>query len=97
MKATEDHGITPQAIQKAKKAILGEESMPVLEANAYVEGMTPSLVADPVEKYMSKSEIEKTIESTRKEMLKAAKNLEFIEAAQLRDEIVRLEQLLETR
>ncbi len=97
MKYNEEHGITPQAIQKAKKAILGEESMPVLEANAYVEGMTPSLVADPVEKYMSKSEIEKTIESTRKEMLKAAKNLEFIEAAQLRDEIVRLEQLLETR
>lgn len=97
MQYNEEHGITPQAIQKAKKAIMGEEAMPILEANAYVEGIAPSLVADPVEKYMSKSEIEKTIESTRKEMLKAAKNLEFIEAAQMRDEILRLEKLMETK
>ncbi|MDO5569963.1 MAG: excinuclease ABC subunit UvrB [Bacteroidales bacterium] len=96
MKYNEEHGITPTAIQKAKKAIMGESDMPELEAGVYVESLTPSLVADPVEKFMSKNEIKKTLEMTRKEMLEAAKNLEFIEAARLRDELVRLEKLLET-
>lgn len=94
MKYNEDHNITPQAIQKAKKAIMGEEMMPTLEANAYVEQMTPSFAADPVIQYMTKDQLVKTIEAQKKEMAKAAKNLEFIEAARLRDEIIRLEDLL---
>lgn len=94
MKYNEDHGITPQAIQKAKKAIMGEELMPALEANAYVEQMSPSFAADPVIQYMTKEQLVKTIDAQKKEMAKAAKNLEFIEAARLRDEIIRLEDLL---
>lgn len=94
MKYNEDHGITPQAIQKAKKAIMGEELMPALEANAYVEQMSPSFAADPVIQYMTKEQLVKTIEAQKKEMAKAAKNLEFIEAARLRDEVIRLEDLL---
>ena len=94
MKYNEDHGITPQAIQKAKKAIMGEEIMPTLEANAYVEKMAPTFAADPVIQYMTKEQLTKTIEANKKEMAKAAKNLEFIEAARLRDEIIRLEDLL---
>ncbi|MEG1585782.1 MAG: excinuclease ABC subunit UvrB [Bacteroidales bacterium] len=94
MKYNEDHGITPQAIQKAKKAIMGEEIMPALEANAYVENMAPSFAADPVIQYMTKEQLTKTIQANKKEMAKAAKNLEFIEAARLRDEIIRLEDLL---
>ncbi|MEG1615684.1 MAG: excinuclease ABC subunit UvrB [Bacteroidales bacterium] len=97
MKYNEDHGITPQAIVKARKAILGEEIAAIVEPNAYVEGMAPALVADPVEKYMSVGQIEKEIENVRKQMMKAAKNLEFIEAAQLRDEIIRLENLLASK
>ena len=94
MKYNEDHGITPQAIQKAKKAIMGEELMPALEANAYVEQMSPSFAADPVIQYMTKEQLVKTIEAQKKEMAKAAKNLEFIEAARLRDEVIRLEDML---
>ncbi|MGL4294018.1 MAG: helicase-related protein, partial [Bacteroidales bacterium] len=97
MKYNEQHGITPQAIQKAKKAIMGDEAIPVLEANAYVENMSPTFAADPIIPYMTKEQLKKTIEANKKEMARAAKNLEFIEAARLRDEIIRLEDLLEKK
>jgi excinuclease ABC subunit B len=89
------NNITPQAINKAKKSILGNTQM--TERNklkAYVEPEMFSLVADPVIQYMSKPQLEKTIENTRKAMLQAAKKMEFIEAAQYRDELVRLEEML---
>ncbi len=64
------------------------------KTKAYTEPEMLSLVADPVIQYMSKPELEKTIEHTRKAMLQAAKKMEFIEAAQYRDELVRLEDML---
>lgn len=97
MKYNEEHGIVPQALQKAKKSIMGEETISTAEPYAYVEGKTPALVADPVEQYMTPDQIRKEIENVKKEMMKAAKNLEFIEAAQMRDEILRLEKLLESK
>ena len=51
----------------------------------------PSVLADPVVQYMNTAQLERTIKSTRKEMEKAAKALDFIEAARLRDELFALE------
>ena len=57
----------------------------------------PSLVADPVVQYMNRKQLEKAIERTKKQMMEAAKKLDFIEAAQFRDELVKLEDLLATK
>ena len=88
------HGLTPQAIQKSKKSILGDEFKIKTEEGAYIEvDYTKSMAADPVEKYMTASDIEKEIIAVRKKMLTAAQHLEFIEAAQHREERIRLENL----
>lgn len=98
MKYNEEHGITPQAIIKAKKAIMGEGMSAAIEPNAYIEGaIHPSSAADSVETYMTSAQLQKTIALRRTEMMSAAKNLDFIEAAQIRDEILRLEKRLETQ
>ena len=59
----------------------------------YIRPAGISLAADPVLKYMSQDELKKNIKKTKKEMLKAAKDLDFMEAARLRDEIQELEKL----
>ncbi len=92
----EENGITPQAITKAKTSILGEE-FSKSHPNVYVEKETATVAADPVIQYMSKAQLEKTVEKTRKMMQEAAKKLEFIEAAQYRDELVKLEELVKTK
>ena len=61
--------------------------------HAYVEPSTPNIAADPIVQYMSKAQMEKSIERTRKLMQEAARKLEFIEAAQYRDELLKLEGL----
>ncbi|MCD8310851.1 MAG: UvrB/UvrC motif-containing protein, partial [Prevotellaceae bacterium] len=58
---------------------------------------TASVVADPVLQYMSRQQLEKSIARTRKLMQEAAKKLNFIEAAQYRDEVLRLEELLQKK
>ncbi|MDG2441608.1 MAG: UvrB/UvrC motif-containing protein, partial [Crocinitomicaceae bacterium] len=57
----------------------------------YSQLETGSLAADPVVQYMSEEQLDKSIEYTRKQMAKAAKELDFIEAARLRDEVFALE------
>ena len=85
----EKHGITPQAIVKGDRNALSK-----MEPNAYIEPQkTDNLAAEPVVQYMSKPALEKAIARTKKAMQEAAKKLEFLEAAQLRDEMVRLEEL----
>ena len=65
--------------------VIYEEADELLkERHAYVEPSTPNIAADPVVQYMSKAQMEKSIERTRKLMQEAAKKLEFIEAAQYR-------------
>ncbi|KAA6307941.1 UvrABC system protein B, partial [termite gut metagenome] len=56
-----------------------------------------NIAADPVVQYMSKAQLEKNIEHTRKLMRDAAKKMEFIEAAQYRDELLKLEELLQEK
>ncbi|MDP4270629.1 MAG: excinuclease ABC subunit UvrB [Bacteroidota bacterium] len=92
----EANGITPQAIQKARTSILGEEFRKS-HPDVYVEKETIEVAADPVVQYMGKAQLEKAIEKTRKMMQEAAKKLEFIEAAQYRDEMVKLEELVKSK
>ncbi len=89
----EAHGITPQAIIKGERSSLSKA-----EANAYIETEhKQSIAADPVVQYMSKPALEKAIAKAKKAMQEAAKKLEFLEAAQYRDEMIKLEELLKSK
>lgn len=63
----------------------------------YIEDDSTRMVADPIVVRMSKLQLEKSIEATTQMMKEAAKNLDFLQAAQYRDEIIRLQQLLEQK
>jgi len=93
LKYNEEHGITPQAIIKGERNSLNKTDI-----HAYIEpDQSKSIAADPVVQYMSKPALEKAISRTKKAMQDAAKKLEFLEAAQLRDELFKLEELLKTK
>lgn len=93
----EKHGITPKQVIKNSVSLVAEKQQLITgEPYAYVEP-EPSLVADPVVQYMNRKQLEKAIERTKKQMMEAAKKLDFIEAAQFRDELVKLEDLLATK
>ena len=98
----EANGITPKQIKKAfSNALLGagadKEETKSKAPKAYVEPEKISIAADPVVQYMSRPQMEKAIERARKQMQEAAKKLEFIEAAQYRDELLRLEDMMKER
>lgn len=94
----EANGIIPKQIQKTRKmALIGNTEEKANAPKAYIEPATTSIAADPVVQYMSKPQLEKSIERTRKQMYEAAKKLEFIEAAQYRDELIKLEDLLKEK
>ena len=121
----EAHGITPQAIVKARNAIVGLEREEVdMEATSkstrrdkqlnardkrdrargknnipYAEEFSTSvdLAADPVIGYMNADELQRNIARLRTQMLQAAKDMEFMLAAKLRDEIIKLELLLASK
>lgn len=113
----EEHGITPQAIVKARNRIIGldknEEETPAAtrtgkkpqktsreeqraKMSIYETDFSTSvdIAADPVIPYMSKDELMRSITARRLEMVEAAKKMQFMEAAQLRDEIIKLEERL---
>lgn len=92
----EAHGITPTQVKRNTSSLLSEKGTLAIDPYAYVEPQ-PSLVADPVISYMSRPQLEKAIERTRKQMAEAAKKLDFIEAAQYRDELLKLQDLLTTK
>ncbi|HLW09402.1 MAG TPA: excinuclease ABC subunit UvrB [Fermentimonas sp.] len=94
MKYNEEHGITPTQIRRAHSSALSKEYASSIEAKAYVEPDYSSLAAEPLEEYASKDDLKTKIEQTRKAMLVAAKKLEFLEAAQLRDQLAMLEKKL---
>jgi len=87
------HGITPTAIKKGER-----NSFANVDPNAYIEpDLSQAIAADPVVQYMSRPALEKAIAKTKKSMQDAAKRLEFLEAAQLSDELIKLEDLLKTK
>ena len=90
------HGIVPRQIVKATGSALSL-SMKGEVGKPYAEPEAPGIAAEPIIQYMSRSQLEKTIERTRKAMQEAAKKMEFIEAAQLRDELIKLEDLLKEK
>ena len=92
------NGITPKTILKSKEAIMGQTSIAdskKLTKRYYIEDEERSLAADPVVAYLSKDELIKIADRTRKAMEKAAKELDFIEAARLRDEYLAFQKLIE--
>lgn len=98
----EEHGITPQQIKKVRSQILGDKDSNTENIGsapkAYTEqSETSYAAADPIVQYMSKDQLKKSIERTRKLMQDAAKNLDFIEAAQYRDELIKLEDMLKNK
>lgn len=104
LKYNSDHGITPQQIKKdIKLSLATTDSKTKPQDNAsrtqktykpYVEHEAVAFAADPIVKKMSQKQLEKSIANTTQLMQQAAKNLDFLQAAQYRDEIVRLQELL---
>lgn len=102
----EEHGITPQAIVKERIRVVGVDKKEESEnkqkkstpkkatSSNYDIDSLHHIAADPVVAYMSKDNLEKAIEKTKADMVAAAKNMDFITAAQLRDEMIRLEDKL---
>ena len=89
LKYNAEHHITPKQIKKT----IDTDLIPG-NGKAYIEEEHRHLVADPVTEYMSKADIKKIWESTKAAMQKAAKELDFLEAARLRDEMYMLEEKL---
>jgi excinuclease ABC subunit B len=88
----EKHGITPRQIIKNASSTPFKEYK--TEPQAYLEKEDITIAADPIIQYMTKPDLEMAIAKTRKAMLDAAKKLEFLEAAQYRDELLKLEAML---
>ena len=113
LKYNEEHGITPQAIVKARNAIIGVDTdmtrsdERAAHARKYESNVidtkelqqqlaaefdpTAGVAADPVVAYMGKGDIERAIDHLKTQMIAAAKRMDFLEAAQYRDEILKLQ------
>lgn len=93
-----EHGIVPKTVLKSREAILKQTSVADSKkgtpSKAYIEKEEVSLAADPVVGYMSKEQIEHAIKDKEKQMQEAAKNMDFMEAARLRDEMFALREKL---
>lgn len=93
----EDNGITPQTISSTREQILSKRSiLDIREGSkhAYIEPIEPSMAADPLLAYLNRDQLEKLIKETEDKMKKAAKELDFITAAQYRDEMLGLKKRL---
>ena len=96
----QEHGITPTTIANSKEEILRKRSILDIRGKksaAYVESEEISVAADPVIGYMTRTQLEKSIENADRKMKKAAKELDFISAAQLRDELFALKKDYKTK
>lgn len=93
----EANQITPQQIIKAASNILNDIRKKTGEKQAYVEPQQVNVAADPVVRYMGKDALEKAMDNARKSMEKAASDLNFIEAARFRDEMLAYKALLEEK
>ena len=92
------NGITPQQIRKSIGNVLASEKREPGRAIAYSEEtISMYAAADPIVEYMSREQLEKSIERTRKLMKEAADKMEYIEAAQYRDEMMKLQELLKSK
>ncbi|MBN1251164.1 MAG: excinuclease ABC subunit UvrB [Bacteroidales bacterium] len=98
LKYNEENNITPTQIIKSNTGILSKSNQDFgNKVNPYQIDDLPGIAADPVVKYMNVDALEKVIAKTKISMKKAAKELDFIEAARLRDEMFELEKLLNSK
>ena len=93
------HNITPTAITSTREQILERSSVGASNKmeKAYQEPQGINIAADPVISYMTNEQLLKAVEKTKKEMIKAAKELNFLEAGRLRDEMYALQKVLESK
>lgn len=91
----EEHGITPTAIKKSMDAMIQSQSSVRGASYTSSSDLEMGIAADPVIAYMSAEQIEKAIKETKRNMEKAAKELDFMQAAQYRDELFALQANLE--
>lgn len=97
-----EHGITPKTVGKTREEIIEQSSVLNFSESkarnkAYVEIDEVSIAADPVVQYMTKPEMQKAIDKSRKDMQKAAKEMDFLMAARMRDEMYALEKVFTER
>ncbi len=101
IKYNEEHGIVPKTVGKSREAIIEQTS--VMDFKGGVQQIytgddaEATLAADPIVQYMTKPEMKKSLENTKKEMLAAAKDMNFLLAAKLRDEMFALEKMMEEK
>jgi excinuclease ABC subunit B len=99
----EAHGITPKTILKSREQIMQQTSIADSKENKdktsvrYDTGVEMSIAADPIVEYMTEKQLQKAIEKSKSDMMKAAKNMEFTEAARLRDEMFMLQTKLKEK
>lgn len=95
-----EHGITPITVGKSREAIIEQTSVADFKsgtAKAYAGPDENSVAADPIVQYMSKNQLQDAVQSAKKNMDKAAKNMDFLEAAKYRDEMYALEKMMEEK
>lgn len=97
LKYNEEMGITPAQIVRKSGSALSGLSKRGKQMRAYIEPDKPDVAADPVVQYMNTEALEKAIEKTRKNMEKAASELDFIQAARYRDEMAELQSILRSK
>jgi len=95
----DEHGITPTTISKTKEQIMAQKSILDVrgkKARPYFESDEIQIAADPIVAYMSKDQLTKMVIVTEEKMKKAAKDLDFISAAQYRDELFALKKQMKS-
>ncbi len=95
MEYNADNGITPKTIFKSREAIMEQTSIADSKATTkmyYNEPEEMSLAADPIVGYMTKPQLEKLVEESQRKMERAAKDMDFLEAARFRDEVSQLKE-----
>lgn len=95
-----EHGITPITVGKSREAIIEQTSVADFKsgtAKAYAGPDENSVAADPIVQYMSKNQLQDAVQSAKKNMDKAAKSMDFLEAAKYRDEMYALEKMMEEK
>lgn len=97
MAYNKEHGIVPQQIVKARASVFNANKENETTAKAYTQEATMAIASEDEVKYMSKEDLKKAIAKAKKQMHEAAKKLEFLEAAQYRDQMIRLEDELKSK
>lgn len=99
LRYNEEHHITPKQVQKSLKSSLSRDDRPdIKELKLTATSSQPaSMAADPIVERMTRPQIEKLIAETTKRMKEAAKQLDFLQAAQYRDDIIRLQKEIELK